>query len=135
MPTFKLVIGTKGGKSVQKECPEDKAGALLGKRIGDAVSGDTLGFDGYEFTITGGSDNCGFPMRADVQGVMRQRILGVQGVGQHKKGNGIRYRKTVAGNTVHDKTIQVNLKVTKEGKTPLIEPAAAPAEGAPAASA
>ena len=42
--------------------------------------------------ITGGSDNCGFPMRADVHGTGRKRILGVKGVGQSQKAKGIRYR-------------------------------------------
>ena len=119
MATFKLVIGTKDGKSVQKEAAEDAAGSLIGKKIGDNVSGDTLGLSGYEFQITGGSDYCGFPMRRDVQGPARRRILAVSGVGLKKQGKGNRQRKTVAGNTIHDKTAQVNLKVLKAGAEPL----------------
>lgn len=132
MVNFKLVIGTKGGKCVQKELPEDVSKVFLGKRIGDAVSGDDFGLAGYEFTITGGSDYCGIPMRKDVDGFARRRILAISGVGLKKKANGIRVRKTVCGNTIHPKISQINLKVTKEGKEPLIAPAEKPAEEAKA---
>ena len=119
MATFKLVIGTKEGKSYQKELNEEQSGTLVGRRIGDTVSGDEVGLAGYEFEITGGSDYCGFPMRKDAQGPARKKILAVSGVGRKKVAKGLRYRKTVAGNTVHDKTAQVNLKVLKAGNEPL----------------
>lgn len=130
MVAFKVVLGLKGGKCVQKELNEEQSSSLSGKKIGDKVSGDLLGFKDYEFEITGGSDNCGFPMRADVQGVVRKRILttrgnvGFQGWWTYKKGGKVfrkrfdkhtRIRKTVCGNFIHDKIIQVNLKVLKEG--------------------
>ena len=119
MATFKLVIGTKDGKSYQREATEASAESFLGKKIGDAVSGEGLGLAGYELQITGGSDYCGFPMRRDVQGPARRKIFAVSGVGLKKKGKGLRIRKTVAGNTIHDKTAQVNLKVIKAGPEPL----------------
>jgi small subunit ribosomal protein S6e len=133
MAEFKLVIGNKDGRCCQKEVKEAQAEAFIGKKIGDSVSGDACGFAGYEFKITGGSDFCGFPMRDDVSGVMRKRILAVSGVGitnkKKKRGKdqkskrtmqGMRQRKTVCGNTVYAKTAQVNLKVVKEGKEPLM---------------
>jgi small subunit ribosomal protein S6e len=123
MVSFKLVIGLPNGRCVQKEVQEPQAKALLGKQLGQAVSGDDLGFPGYEFLITGGSDYCGFPMRKDVPGVGRKRILAVEGVGLRGSAKGLRIRKTVCGNTVHPKTAQVNLKATKEGKEPLALPA------------
>ncbi len=122
MVSFKVVIGTKDGKSAQKEIQEPESKSLLGKKIGDAVNGDALGLAGYEFQITGGSDYCGFPMRKDVEGFARKRILAVQGIGLKKKAKGVRVRKTVCGNTIHPKISQVNLKTTKEGKEPLIAP-------------
>ncbi|MBI4146769.1 30S ribosomal protein S6e [Candidatus Woesearchaeota archaeon] len=124
MVSFKLVIGTKGGKCVQKEVQEPAAHSLFGKKLGDKIVGDALGFAGYEFQVTGGSDYCGFPMRKDVEGMGRKRILAVEGIGLKKKANGIRVRKTVCGNTIHPKIVQVNLKVLAEGKEPLIAPAA-----------
>lgn len=119
MATFKLVIGTKEGKCYQKELNEEQSGNLVGKRIGDTVSGDEVGLAGYEFEITGGSDYCGFPMRRDAQGPARKKILAVSGVGLKKAAKGLRQRKTVAGNTIHDKIAQVNLKVLKAGSEPL----------------
>ena len=120
MASFKLVIGTKEGKCVQKEVKEPEANTLLGKKIGDKVAGDSLGLAGYEFQVTGGSDYCGFPMRKDVDGFQRRRILAIKGVGLKMKAKGIRQRKTVCGNTIHPKIVQVNLKVLTVGKEPFV---------------
>ena len=128
MATFKLVIGTKEGKCVQKELQEPSASVIVGKKIGAKIEGNSIGFDGYEFLLTGGSDYCGFPMRKDVEGVGRKRILAVEGIGLKKKANGIRVRKTVCGNTVHPKIVQINLKVLSVGKEPLLAPVAASEE-------
>ncbi len=121
MATFKLVIGQKNGTCVQKEVADAQAEFLLGKKIGDSVNGSDVGLSGYEFSITGGSDFCGFPMRKEIQGVLRKKIFAGKGVGVKPKGKGIRIRKTVAANTIHDRTAQVNLKILKEGSTPLVE--------------
>ena len=126
MAEFKVVIGTKDGKCVQREVKDANAKNLIGKKIGDKINGDEIGFAGYEFEFTGGSDYCGFPMRKDVRGPGRKRILAVSGVGLKKKRKGMRQRKTVRGNTVSDKITQINLKVLKEGKEKL---GAAPKEG------
>ncbi|MBD3318413.1 30S ribosomal protein S6e [Candidatus Woesearchaeota archaeon] len=123
MVTFKIVIGTKQGKCVQKDITDPQSAALLGKKVGDVLRGDDIGLAGYEFLITGGSDHCGFPMRKEIQGQGRKRIFAIEGVGLKKKAKGIRVRKTVCGNMIHEKISQVNLKITKEGKEPLIAPA------------
>jgi len=119
MVSLKVVIGLKDGTCVQKELAEEYSKELLGKSIGDEVSGDAIGFAGYSFHVTGGSDYCGFPMRKDIPGATRKRILAVSGIGIHKKAKGIRQRKTVCGAMIHPKTAQVNMKITKEGKEPL----------------
>jgi small subunit ribosomal protein S6e len=119
MAEFKLVIGTKEGKCTQKEVKENDAKVFLHKKIGEKVSGDDCGLAGYEFEITGGSDSCGFPMRKDVKGTARKRILAVKGVGLKKKDKGIKIRKNVCGNTISDNISQINLKVLKEGKEKL----------------
>ncbi|MBW3018850.1 30S ribosomal protein S6e [Candidatus Woesearchaeota archaeon] len=118
---IKVVIGTKKGRSLQKELSEEETGFLQGKKIGDKISGDDIGFAGYEFEIAGGSDHCGFPMRKDVDGASRKKILAVEAVGLKKKAKGIRQRKTICGNTVGMNTSQVNLRILKEGAQPLIE--------------
>jgi small subunit ribosomal protein S6e len=133
MSEFKLVISDpKTGKSVQKEAKDEVCRKLFGLKIGDALKGEILDLAGYEFVITGGSDYAGFPMRSDVSGQGRKKITAVKGVGilnklrlpnPKKKGwrtmQGMRLKKTVAGNTIHAKTAQVNLKITKAGKETL----------------
>jgi small subunit ribosomal protein S6e len=128
MVSFKVVIGTKEGKCLQKEVGEPDANAFLGKKVGDKITGEMLGFTGYEFEITGGSDYAGFPMRSDIPGVGRKRILAVQGIGLKKIAKGLRVRKTVCGNTIHPKISQINLKVTKAGSAPLPMPEPKPKE-------
>lgn len=140
MAEFKLVLSDpQSGKSVQRDAKDDVAKHFLGLKIKDRVKGELLDLTGYEFEITGGSDYCGFPMRYDVVGIARKRIIDVNGVGFHnklrkpnpkKKGwrsiKGMRQKKTVAGNTVHDKIAQINLKVVKKGKEDIFAtPAAA----------
>ena len=119
MVSFKLVIGTKEGKCLQKEISEADSNAFLGKKVGDKITGESIGLTGYEFEITGGSDYAGFPMRKDIPGVGRKKILAIEGVGLKKIAKGIRVRKTVCGNTIHPKISQINLKVIKAGSTPL----------------
>lgn len=132
MVEFKLVLSTKDGKSYQKELKSPEADVLLLKKIGDSISGDSLGFAGYEFELRGGSDASGFPMRSDVIGVARRRILATKGLGVHIAREGQRVRKTVAGNAVGNHIAQINLKVIKAGKEPLApaEAVDAPAEKA-----
>jgi len=124
---MKIVIGTKQGKTKQQELSEEQISLITGKKIGDKVSGNDFGFDGYEFEITGGSDNSGTPMRKDVEGFTKKKILAVKGVGLKPQRHGQKQRKTVAGNTISEKTSQINIKVIKEGSQPLDAPEA-PAE-------
>ena len=112
---FKLTISTKDGQSGQVTVKEDHAKPFLGKVLGESIKGEPLGFTGYEFLIAGGSDFCGFPMRRDIPGQIRKKILAVSGIGLKAKRQGQRQRKTLCGNTIHAKISQINLKVTKEG--------------------
>jgi len=123
-----VIADPKSGKSYQKELKDPDSKSLIGHKIGDNVKGEIFGMHGYELEITGGSDYCGFPMRRDVMGVARKKILSTKGIGIQDIDTGDRKRKTVAGNTVFDKTSQVNLKVVKHGKSPLEPPAVAEGE-------
>jgi len=128
---IKLVIGQKDGKCVQKVLESDQVKLFSGLKIGDTVKGETINLTGWEFKVTGGSDNCGFPMRFDVDGPGRKRILivpGTIGVKKKSKSKKAKLRKTVRGNTFGSTTSQINVKVITEGKTPLVAPEA-PAEG------
>jgi len=114
---LKVVINHKG-----KSYPKTLDGSrLIGMKLGQTFKGELIGMPGYEFKITGGSDFAGFPMRPDVN-TLRARILAVKGIGLKNKEKGKRIRKLVAGNTVYEKTAQLNLLVTKEGKEPLAQP-------------
>jgi len=119
--TIKICIGTKEGKTLQKELSEEQTEKLFGVKIGDKVSGNDIEFEGYEFEVSGGSDNSGTPMRKDVDGTSKKKILCVQGIGVHKKRSGQKQRKTVSGSVIGDRTSQVNLKILKEGKASLFE--------------
>jgi len=121
MADYKLSISDpKAGKSYNREIKDDHAESLAGYKIGDKVSGDTVGLAGYEFEITGGSDYCGFPMRKDVDS-SRKKILAVSGTGIKPGRAGMRQRKTVCGSRITERTAQVNLKILKHGKQKLGE--------------
>ena len=127
---FKIVLGTKDGKSYQKEIKSPEADNLLNRRLGDTVSGNELGFSGYEFLITGGSDKCGFPMRKGIQDVRKKGLIG-KSVGfcgkkrklgkktVRKNQKGLLRRRTVCGEIISRLIHQVNLKVVKEGSEAL----------------
>ncbi len=126
MTEFKLVIGAKDGKSYQKEVKSPEADNLLKIRIGQKISGDQLGFSGYEFEITGGSDKCGFPMRKGIQEPRKKILMQGKGVGycgkdrNGKKQPGIIKRRTVCGEMVTKIIHQVNLKILKEGSEAIV---------------
>jgi small subunit ribosomal protein S6e len=147
MVEFKLVIGQKNGKSVQVELKSPQADNLLKKSIGNTISGDSIGFKGYEFELTGGSDKVGFPMRKGIQ-IHRKKIMIGEGVGfcgkkrklrktSKVRGNqgGLVKRRTVCGENVTKIIRQINLKVLKEGSAPLGEAPAEAAQGSEDASA
>jgi len=116
---MKLVISNKQGKAKQVEIEDNVASSLYGIKIGDKFNGNLVNMEGYEFEVRGGSDDAGFPMRRDVQGMERKAILATSGLGNHIKRKGMRKRKTVAGNTIAEATAQVNLYVIKKGKEDL----------------
>jgi len=120
MAEFKLVIADpKTGKCVQKEVKDAEAKAFAGLKIKDAVKGEAIGFPGYEFTLTGGSDKSGFPMRSGIMGA-RKKIKTYPGLGYRKtKEKGMQKRKTVCGSRVTPNIAQISLKITKEGSASL----------------
>jgi len=116
MPELKFVINDqKTGKSYSKAHSTD----LSGMKIGDKVPGSYLGLNDFEFQITGGSDSAGFPMRPDINTPNRKSALLGSGPGVHIKRKGVKLRKTVRGNTIGASTVQVNLKIIKQGKQPI----------------
>jgi len=102
---------------------EAEAESLVGMKLGEKIKGEDISPElaGYEFIITGASDKSGFPALQDVEGPGIKRVLLTKGKGMRAKKKGLRLRKSVRGNTISADTIQINLKVSKEGKKPLEE--------------
>ena len=120
MVEFKLVISD-GAKSYAVAAQESQAAGFLGKRIGESVDGELLGFGGYTIKVTGGTDRNGFPMRPELTGARQQKILTGESVGFHPERQGVRDRRTFRGNTISEDTVQINLTVTSKGAKPLDE--------------
>ncbi len=113
MVTMRAVISTPDGKSRQLEVPEDRQPALYGKKIGEVLDGSLLGFSNVKIKITGGSDKDGFPMRYDLPGMRRKRLLLTGGTGFNPKRDGLRKKKNIRGNTIGEDISQVNFLVVE----------------------
>jgi len=124
-----VVSDSKTGKAYKIEGKDAEASALfLGKRIGETVDADILGLSGYVLEIMGGSDKEGIPMRRDVTGSVRKRILISSPPGYRPKEKGKRRRKSVRGNEISTEISQINLVVKEYGRKPLEEFMAKPKE-------
>jgi len=110
---FKVVISEKE-ESHQIEVDTNER-QIIGLAIGDELSGDLIGLEGYTLKITGGSDKNGFPMKKDIEGPRRIKSLLSGGVGYKPKANGVKRRKTLRGNTISDDIVQINTIVTEAG--------------------
>lgn len=122
MADFKAVINDpKSGLSYQVDVSGSQSSALVGKKIGDIVDGIYFQLPGYKLQITGGSDKDGFPMRPDLPGQQRTRLLLSGGAGFRHSRKGLRKKRTVRGNTVSPATVQLNLKVVTFGPTSIGE--------------
>ena len=116
MVEFKAVIADpKSGKTYKRDITGQYANVLVGRKIGEEIDGLFVGLPGYKLQIAGGSDKDGFPMRRDLPGPRRRRVLLSGGVGFHPVRSGLRKKKTVRGNTVSPDILQLNLKITQRG--------------------
>ena len=120
---YKLNISSEKGLSKLIEIDEKKF-RFDGMKIGETIKGGLIGFPNYEFKITGGSDASGFPMRKDVHGPVKKRILvSKKGIGYKPKRKGEKKRRTVRGNEITFDMTLINLKVLKYGETELFKTA------------
>lgn len=107
----KIVISdpkTRKAWQVEKEVP-----TLQGMKIGEKFDGSVLGLSGFSLQITGGSDKEGFPMRPDMVGAMRKKLLLTSGPGYVPEKKGIKRRKYVRGNMISEATAQINCKIAE----------------------
>jgi len=117
MAKFKVVVSDpETGKSSVVEVEESRAVPLIGRRIGEIIDGSALGLSGHKVMITGGCDNAGFPMRPDVHGGVKSKVLLGGGVGYNAVEKGIRRRKTIRGNIVTEDIAQINVKIVEKPK-------------------
>ena len=115
MANFKITISDTKGKSIIKELKEDDAGPLLGLLVGQETDASLVGLKG-KIKITGGSDKSGVPMRGDLLGTARKRILISKGVGLQDVKKGLRKRKLLRGNTISEEIYQINSRYDGEIK-------------------
>ncbi len=118
---MQITIGAKDGNTYSKEIGETQVNTLKGKRIGQEFDGSVVGLDGYKLKITGGSDKDGFPMKKNLHGTARRKVLVKGGTGVKNLENGERKRKTMRGNTVAEDIEQLNTKVVEEGSEDIEE--------------
>jgi small subunit ribosomal protein S6e len=117
MAKFKVIISDpETGSSSIVELEETRAASLIGRRIREVVEGSVVNLPGHKTQITGGSDKDGFPMRPDVHGGVRRRVVLSGGVGFNSQEKGIRKRKTIRGNVITDEIVQINMKIVEKPK-------------------
>lgn len=122
MTDFRVVISDpKTGKSYQVEVTGDQANRFIGKKIGDHIEGNTTGLPGYKLKITGGTDKDGFPMRPDLPGAKRRKLLISKSTGFKPREKGLRRRKTLRGRDISSDISQINLVITEYGTKTLEE--------------
>jgi len=120
LTNFKLTISDIKGKSISKELKDSDANPLLGLQLGNETDATIVGLTG-KLKLTGGSDKSGIPMRNDIHGAARNRVLLARGVGLQDAEAGQRKRKLMRGNTISEEIYQVNCKF--DGELPVEAPA------------
>ncbi|MEN9625846.1 MAG: hypothetical protein RL557_174 [archaeon] len=110
---FKINVSHKG-KTFKLESEDE---FLIGKKIGENFEGNELNenLKGYQLIITGTSDIAGIPGFKGLDGIGYHRRLLTLGPGMKDRRSGMRLRKTNRGEEISAKTVQINMKVTKEG--------------------
>ena len=78
--------------------------------------GTVVDMPAYKLQIRGGSDSDGVPMRPNVHGGGRRKIILSGGVGFAPKNKGERRRKTVRGDIITEEITQIKTKIVEEPK-------------------
>ena len=117
MAKFKIVLSDpETGRSQIVELEGSRAVPLVGRSLGEVIDGTAVGLGGHKLKITGGSDKDGFPMRPDIQGGVKTRVILSKGVGIHPTVEGQRRRKTLRGRVITEEILQVNMKILEKPK-------------------
>ena len=86
------------------------------------IDGAIAGMQGYKLKLTGGTDKDGIPMRPDVHGSAKARIVLSGGVGYKPTDKGMQKRKVVRGNTISQETTFLNFSIVEAPKKKAPEP-------------
>ncbi len=129
MAKFKVIVSDpQAGTSKVVELEEARAAPFIGHKIGETMDGAVVDMPATKIQIVGGSDKDGIPMRPNVHGGIRRKVVLSGGVGFNPKRDGERKRKAVRGNTITDEIVQINAKLVdqppkpKEAKAPEAAP-------------
>ena len=114
MPIF--IVSDPNGTSQRVEIEDAQLRPLVGTRIGQTIDGSLAGMQGYKLKFTGGTDKDGVPMRPDVHGSARARIVLSGGVGFKPTDKGMKKRKVVRGNTISAETAFLNFSIVEAPK-------------------
>ena len=124
MVEFKAIVNdVKTGKSYNVAVSGHHANSLIGINIGEVVDGIFVGLPGYKLKITGGSDGNGTPMRRDLPGNKRVKLLLSDSLGFHEKYPGQRKRVAIRGSAISAEIVhaisaeivQINMAVAEYG--------------------
>jgi small subunit ribosomal protein S6e len=115
MPVL-IISDPETGTSQKVELEDNRMGPLVGRRIGEVIDGTVADLAGHQLQLTGGTDKDGIPMRPDVHGSAKSRIILSGGVGYKPKRKGERKRMVVRGNTVSVDTTFLNFKIVEKPK-------------------
>jgi small subunit ribosomal protein S6e len=115
MPVL-IISDPETGKSQKVELEDNRMGPLVGRRIGEVIDGTVADLAGHKLLLTGGTDKDGIPMRPDVHGSAKSRIILSGGVGYKPKRKGERKRMVVRGNMVSIETTFLNFKIVEKPK-------------------
>lgn len=97
--------------SWQIRISDERTRELVGLKIGDVFDGSVIGLKNVKLRICGGSDNSGIPMKPDLPGGVKVRLLLSGPPGFHPTREGERRKRTVRGNTITGDTVQINTKI------------------------
>jgi len=103
------------GETHQVDIDGQDANRFVGRELGDEVEGSAIGLDGFTLELTGGSDDAGRPLRADVRGPSLKSILLEGGTGFSPERDGERKRVTVRGREISDAVRQLNVTIVEHG--------------------
>jgi small subunit ribosomal protein S6e len=117
MAKFKVIVSDpEAGTSKVVELEEARAVPFIGKKIGETVDGAVVDLPAHKLQIRGGSDKDGVPIRPNVHGGVRRKVVLSGGTGFNPQNKGQRRRKTVRGNVITDEIVQINTKIIEKPK-------------------